>query len=333
VALLGLVIWRSRIWEAGATLGVVSGLPLLAALVLAAAPPFLWAIRSAHLLESAGDRVPVGALVPMTTFANTINNLTPGSVGEFVRLYLLRIQLGVGYSTGGAVILIERFVALAYLTASSLVAWIAVQAHVAGPVIIAVLAAVAVGPGVSYRFGLRPIAWLAAAPLARVAGLRASGLVGALLTAEGTIARLLTDPLVLLRFAIVSAALFAVMATQLMLVADALGVALEPLAAWGALGLAVTAGVLSLLPFGLGAADIVLVALLGALGIAAAPATAIAFGYRLVATLPVTLAGVASYAWLSVRMPESGLAGAAASARAGLEAGAPGAGEHGHDGD
>ena len=318
LALLTFVVWRSRIWEAGDTLGAVSGLPLVAAVLLGGASPILWAVRSASLLGSVGYRVPVSALIPMTTFANTINNLTPGSVGEFVRLYLLRVQYSVDYTAGGAVIIVERFVALAYLSASALVAWIAVQGHLAGPVVVVVLAAVVVAPGAVYRLGLRPIAWFAAAPLGRIAGTRASGLIGTLLAAETTISKLVTDPIVLGRFALASGALFAVSAMQLVLVAGALGQSLDPLAAWGALGLAVTAGVLSLLPFGLGAADIVLVALLGVLGIAAAPATAMAFGYRLVGTLPVTIAGVASYAWLSVRMPEHGLSGAATRAREGL---------------
>ena len=318
LALLAFVIWRSRIWEAGDTLGVVSVQPLIAAVLVGAASPLLWAIRSAQLLGSVGYPVPVGALVPMTTFANTINNLTPGSVGEFVRLYLLRVHHGGDYATGGAIILLERFVALAYLTSSAVVAWLAVQQHLPGPVVVALLGAVVVAPGAAYRVGLRPIAWFAAAPLGRFAGTRAAGLIGALLAAEGTIGRLLTRPAVLVRFALVSSALFAVNSIQLVLVAAALGVTIDPFAAWGVLGVAVTAGVLSLLPFGLGAADIVLVTLLGVLGVAVAPATAIAFGYRLVATLPVTLAGVASYAWLSVRMPESGLSGAASSAREGL---------------
>ncbi len=78
------------------------------------------------------------------------------------------------------------------------------------------------------------------------------------------------------------------------------------MAAWGALGLATVAGVLSLLPFGLGATDLVLAAMLTSLGVPAAAAGAIAFGYRLVSTLPLGLLGTASYAWLSARLPAGG---------------------------
>ncbi len=109
-----------------------------------------------------------------------------------------------------------------------------------------------------------------------------------------------------------------------MLIAAAFDVTLSPLAAWGALGLSITAGVLSFLPFGLGAADLVLVALLGVLGVDPATAAAIAFSYRLVSTLPTALLGVASYAWLSARLPAGGLDGAADAARSGLGAVASG---------
>ncbi|HEY4632899.1 MAG TPA: hypothetical protein VIH00_03195, partial [Candidatus Limnocylindrales bacterium] len=82
--------------------------------------------------------------------------------------------------------------------------------------------------------------------------------------------------------------------------------------AWGALGIAITVGVVSLLPFGLGSTDVVLVALLGVLGLDVATATATVFGYRLVATLPQGLVGVASYAWLSARLPAGGARAAVA---------------------
>ena len=79
-----------------------------------------WAGRS--LEPAGGGRLAPfrsGPLIPMTAFANTINNVTPGSVGELVRLYLLRAHHGVGYTTGAAVVLIERVVAIGLLGASA----------------------------------------------------------------------------------------------------------------------------------------------------------------------------------------------------------------------
>jgi uncharacterized membrane protein YbhN (UPF0104 family) len=256
----------------------------------------------------------------MTTFANTINNLTPGSVGELARLYLLRAYHGVDYATGGAVILIERLVSIGYLAVSAALAWLAVQSALPAWLLSIAAIGLVASPAIAYRIGLRPIAWFIAYPLRRLGGNRWPGAVAGLLRAETLTARLLVDPVGLLRFAVVTGLVFAVGTAQLILVAAALGVTIAPLAAWGALGLAITAGVISFLPFGLGAADLVLVTLLGTLGIEPATATAIAFGYRLVSTLPTALLGVVSYAWLSARLPAGGLDGAADAARSGLGA-------------
>ena len=116
---------------------------------------------------------------------------------------------------------------------------------------------------------------------------------------------------------------FAAYTSQLLLVAAAVGQPLDPAAAWGALGLAIIAGVVSLLPFGLGSADLVLVALLGVAGMPAAEATAVAFGYRVVSTLPLSLLGVGAYALLSAGMPDGQAGGAARLASEGLRADPP----------
>jgi uncharacterized membrane protein YbhN (UPF0104 family) len=318
LALLAIVIWRSRLLESGSVLATTRPGPLLAALLLSLLPPLLWAIRSSALLSASGNRVPIAALIPMTTFANTINNLTPGSVGELARLYLLRAHHGVDYATGGAVILIERLVSIGYLVVSALLAWLAIQHLLPEWILLLASIALVAVPGIAYRWRLRPIAWFLAEPLRRLGGGRWPGAIAGLVAAEERIGRLLTDPVSLGRFALVTAAIFAISSVQLVLVAAAFDVTLAPLAAWGALGLSITAGVISLLPFGLGAADLALVGLLGVLGVEPATAAAIAFGYRLVSTLPIALLGVASYAWLSARLPAGGLEGAADAARSGL---------------
>ena len=108
IALLALVAWRSRAWELGEQLGDADPRPIVAAVLLNLVIILAWAARSSNLLTGAGRPVPVRPLIPMTAFANTINNVTPGSAGELVRLYLLRAQHGVDYTTGAAIVLIER---------------------------------------------------------------------------------------------------------------------------------------------------------------------------------------------------------------------------------
>ncbi len=294
-------------------------MPLLVAILLNGGLALLWAVRSADLLAAAGSPVAIAPLIPMTVFANTINNLTPGSAGEVVRAWMLRVHHGVPYATGGAVIVIERLVAIAYLGASAAIVWFARPLALPGPVVVALLMLLVILPGLLYRIGLRPAALLARLPLGRLVGTeRWARIGGGLVRMDATIASLVTHPRHLGVFAVTSTLVFACYTAQLWLVAQSVGIVLDPLLCWGALGLAIVAGVLSLLPFGLGAADLVLAALLTSLGVPAPAAGAIAFGYRLVSTLPLGLLGGVSYAWLSARLPEGGPSAAMATARAAM---------------
>jgi len=319
VALLGLLVWRSRLWEAGPLLSRVDPLPLLGALAICAAAPILWAIRSAGLLAAADQPVGILPLIPMTSFANTVNNITPGSTGEVFRLWLLRAHHGVDYATGGAVIVIERLVAFAYLAGSAVLLWLAYVGALPIALAAGLVVLLLASPAIVYRIGLRPSRVVAVLPLGGLVGAdRWQRFVGFLARVDATVARLISHPGRVAAFAVATAGLLVCYATQLVLVGRALGVSLDPVAAWGALGIALTAGVLSLLPFGLGSADLVLVALLGVAGVPGTEAAAMAFGYRLVSTLPLGLAGVASYAWLSARLPAEGIdAGAVRAAIAG----------------
>jgi len=316
-SLLVAVVWRSDLWTAGDRLGRVDPVPLGLAVVVGGVVLWLWAVRSADLLAGAGRSVGVAALVPMTAFANTINNLTPGSMGELIRMYLLRAHHGVDYTTGAAVILIERVVAVGYLTLSAALLWLAATGTIPGPVAALGVAALTGGPFVAYRLGLRPSRLVTDLPLGRLAGRSRWARTGRILARiDETIAGLLGHPVRVSTFAATTAGVFAVNTAQLVLVGRALGITLDPVAAWGALGLSITVGVLSLLPFGLGSSDLALVALLGALGFEPTAAAAMAFGYRLVATLPYAVAGIASYAYLSARLPAGGAGGVAAAAQA-----------------
>ncbi len=253
----------------------------------------------------------------MTAFANTVNNLTPGSTGEVVRAWMLRAHHGVPYATGAAVIVIERVVAIGYLGGSAAIVWAGHLLALPGPLVLGLLTLLVVLPGLVYGAGLRPAALAARLPLGGLLGsARWARAGGALVRMDDTIAGLLTHPRHLAVFALCTGLIFAVYTAQLWLVAASVGIAIDPILAWGALGLSIVAGVLSLLPFGLGATDLVLAALLASLGIPAPAAAAIAFGYRLVSTVPLGLLGAASYGWLSARLPHGGTRAVMAAARA-----------------
>jgi glycosyltransferase 2 family protein len=317
--LLVLVAWRSQAWELGDRLGDADPRPIAAAILLNIVILIAWAARSSNLLGGAGRPVPVLPLIPMTAFANTINNVTPGSAGELVRLYLLRAQHGVDYTTGAAVVLIERVVAIVLLGASAATLWLTYALSL--PPIIAVVAivAVAVAPSLIYRAGIRPtkaIGWL---PLGRLVGhARWVTARSTLDRVDASVAALLVDPPRAIAFAGWTALVFAAYTGQLLLVAAAIGQPLDPAAAWGALGLGIIVGVLSLLPFGLGSTDLVVAGLLVAAGVPGREAVAITLGYRLVSTLPLGLLGVASYALLSARLPHGHASEAASAASAAL---------------
>lgn len=304
LALLGLVAWRSRAWEAQGLLGHVNLVPLVASLALSAAIPVLWATRSAALLRAAGRPVGIVPLMPMTALANTINNLTPGSSGELLRLWLLRERFGIDYTSGAAVILVERVVALVYLSGSAILFWLGAVGVLAPVIVVLGLALLAILPGLVYGVGIRPSRVIAFLPLGRLVGAeRWTRATTWLEGVDATIGALLVRPQRLASFALVTAAILACYATQLVLVGQSLGVRLDPVTAWGALGIGMTAGVLSLLPFGLGSTDLVVATLLGVAGVPPVEAIAMTFAYRLVSTLPLALAGVASYALLSASLP------------------------------
>lgn len=305
--LFAIVAWRARPWEAGERLGRLDPAPLVVAVLLNAVVILLWSIRSADLLRAAGRPVGVRALVPMTALANTVNNITPGSVGELIRLYLLRQRHAVDYPTGAAVVAIERLVAIGYLAGSSAIAWLGHRLGLPGPAVVIAFALLMALPALPYRVGVRPSAIWVALPLGSIVGReRWSRATSTVIRIDATIESLLTDPVRLVVFSVTTGLVYVTYTAQLLLVGQATGVALEPIAAWGALGLSIVVGVISFLPFGLGATDLVLVALLAALGTGAPSAAAMVFGYRLTATLPLTLAGAASYAFLSATLPDGG---------------------------
>ncbi len=304
-ALLLALVWRTRLWEASSVLSSPDLVPLAIAVALNLVVLILWAIRSAGLLRVAGSPVGVAAIAPLTALANTLGNLTPGSSGELVRLWLLHSAHGVPYIRGGAVILIERFVAITYLGSSAAIVWMSWVFRLPGTEVVALLAAVAVAPAATYRAGVRPLSVLATVPLGRIVGAaRWNRVSPSIRNLDETIAQVIANPRSATVMAVTSAGIFATYAAQAWLVAMSVRVSLDPILAWGALGLSIVVGVVSLLPFGLGAADLVFAALLGALGVPAPLAAAIAFGNRLVSTLPLGIAGVAGYAWCSARLPD-----------------------------
>lgn len=302
-ALLLIIVWRSGLWEASAELPPLASEPLVLALALNGVVIVLWGVRMGRLLASAAQPIPGRAAVTLSAMAYAVNSVTPASTGELLRALVLKHRYGVDYATGGGVILIERIGALYYLASSALAVWVVRAANLPPVTIAPVWLLLAYAPLIVGRTHLRPGSAIRLA----VAITRQpwSPRVGdASQRLDRTITEALGRIVPLSAFAATSAGLFACFGLQLVLVASAIGAHLDPVLAWGSLGVAMTAGVLSMLPFGLGATDVVLASLLSSVGLSPIQAGATTIAYRLVSTLPLGLTGVAAY-WLELARPRA----------------------------
>ena len=311
LGLLALLVWRTRPWDAAA-LGSKLDLGALGlALALNVVVVLAWAERSHSLMAAVGSPLGRASLIPIVSFANTVNNLTPASSGEVLRAMILRRRYAVPYSNAAAVILAERLWAIGIMLITAAAAAVGTIIG-APPVVVAIAWIVALGacfaPPIAYSLGFRP--GRLAAAFAEKGGDnpgKLRRLAQQLALVDERLAVILTDPRRAIHFVATTALIFAVFTAQLWLVLDALGAPVGPVGVWAAYGLAICAGVVAALPFGLGATDVVLVVLLGAQGVDASTAAAAVLLLRIVATLPLGILGTASWIWLQ-RASDSPLA-------------------------
>ena len=322
VVLLGLLVWRTKPWEAlatGADWRVLAVVVVLNGVVIA-----MWAVRSARLMAAVGHPVPLLSLVPVVSFANTINNLTPASTGEALRAVILRRRHGVPYGPSTAVILAERFWAIWIMAVTAGAAAIGTIVPASPPLVaLAWIAAIVASfaPSFTYKAGLRPISFVARVVEPRAPATadgkasdapppnRRHRLAATLRTVDESLAGIAVTPSVVTAFVLSTAAVFFTTAVQLWLILLSLGQPIPLVAAWAALGLATIAGVISALPFGLGAADVVMTGLLTILGVPPSAAAAAALLLRATVTLPLGLAGTASWIALNRGAEAKGAAG------------------------
>jgi uncharacterized protein (TIRG00374 family) len=305
VGLLALLGWRTRPWDAAALASRLDAWPLLVAVALNALVVLLWAVRSRSLMAAVGSPMGTLQLVPVTSFANTVNNLTPASSGEVLRAMILRRKFGVPYAPSTAVILLERVWAIGLMLVSAGAA--AFGTLIAAPPWLVALAwtaalVAAFAPSLLYALDLRPGRVLkrwAAPPVEGEHRSRAGRLAHHAVDVDDRLELILTRPRWSAHFVATTAIIFATFAIQLWLVLYALEQPIPIAGVWAAYGLAICAGVVSALPFGLGATDVVLVVLLGAQGVDPATAGAAALILRLVTTLPLGILGTASWIWLN----------------------------------
>jgi len=294
------VIWISHpaaIWE---SLREVDLVPLLGALLLNVPVVALRSFRAQVILRFLGYDVSFRSMISVQLVGQTSSTITPAASGDFVRAYMWRRTQAIPVRDGAAVVTFERIYSLFLLIAVALLL-IALPRHgVIGWIGVAVGLVVAT---------LAPVAVELVAPpaLERWALSRVTG--GRLLSrfAEGAfemvdkLRKILRSPVVLTQTSAITLVIFVVSAFQLMLLLIGLGDSIRITQAVAVYATSQIAGILSTLPFGLGATDAILVTVLAGYGISVADSATAAVLNRAVSTLPLALAGLIAYMRLDGR--------------------------------
>ena len=298
-ALLALLLWRVKVWELGDALRRFDPWTALAVVLLNVPTIALLAVRTHLALGRLGYDASVPALLPVSAIGNIAAVLTPGAAGDVIRTPFLKGRHAVSYADGFATIVYERGFSFAILcVATGLVALWAVAPAAARPFVPAagvLLLGLPWTAGTLLERLTGSEGWLARR--LRVARNRAGGAGERSLSALVALAR---DLRLGLLFAALTVTIFTLMTLQLWLIGASLDADLSPREAALAMGVGSVAGIISLLPLGLGALDWTMTALLEQAGATLSTAAAAVLLLRATVTLPAGLIGLAGYAYLVV---------------------------------
>jgi Mg2+-importing ATPase len=263
--------------------------PLLGAAALVVLPLGLRSARAQMLLARVGHPdLPPRRVAAVTVFGFSLSSLTPGGSGDLLRVAALR-PYGVAPSLSAALVVFERvldvLVMAVLLGVALAVSWLpprAAAASIGG----GVLAAIALG----LLFTARPPSldrWIAHAP-ERVRGWLPDPASAAPLLEPGVLGRALA----------ITGMVFVTEALRPWLVMVSLGLDAGPFEAWAIFTLAWGAGLLSMLPLGVGSWEAAAVWAFALYGIDPSTGAAGAVLLRAGVTLPALIAGGLSFLWL-----------------------------------
>jgi uncharacterized protein (TIRG00374 family) len=255
-------------------------------------------VRSGLVLHSAGFRVGGAVLVPSTILGFVAGGLTPAASGELLRAQALRSAANVPLQPGMTAVIYERVMSLYLLLVTT--GLVMVSTMLPGPwvAIVAVVAiALCAAPWATTSIAGR---LLPTEGQVRWSG-RAGRLPRKLLHMAAQLRFLLADGRLITGFSAVTLAMFALIAAQYWFLAQAAGTSISVTDAWLAFGLSTFAGVLALIPLGLGVLDAALAAALDRLGTTIEQGGVIALLVRGVVTLPLVLAALGCYLYLHGR--------------------------------
>jgi len=266
-------VWRAR------------ALPLLGAAALVVLPLAARSLRAARLLRRCGFHdIPLRRVAAVTVFGFSMSSLTPGGSGDLLRVAALR-PYGVDAATAASIVVYERVLdvlAMALLLVVAL-AWTLLPVALAASVC-ALLGALVALLGLGFaRWQPDPAA------LAR----HMPGFVRRRLP-SGEVGRELLAPATLAQAGGWTALVFMSEALRPWLVLDSLDLGVGLLGAWAIFTLAWLAGLVSMLPMGVGSWETAAVWAFGLYGIYPSRGAAGALLLRAGVTLPALVAGLVS---------------------------------------
>jgi uncharacterized membrane protein YbhN (UPF0104 family) len=271
-------------------------LPLAGAVALNIVATWLRAARSQVVLNALGHRVGRIRMAATQLAGQTLSWVSPAAAGDFVRPYLWRTHDGVPLTPGVVTVLYERIFSFGQL--------LVLGAVCLAPFVLGGLGLVAavLGAGCLLTLPWLIPRWARRPPHLPAAG-GTRGWRARLALAAGQLWRLAGDGRLSLRFVLLTVAVVAVSAVQIELLTAGVDVSLPFWTAAAAFTLSQVIGSASSLPFGIGPADAVLIALLVHAGTAPDDALAISLLSRLTVTVPLGLAGTAAYLRLGRSAP------------------------------
>ena len=294
IAIGAVVIWVSHpasIWE---SLQEVQAWPLIAALLLNVPIVLLRALRAQVVLRFLGYKVSLMSNVPIQLIGQTSSTITPAASGDYVRAYLWRRGQEVPLRGGAAVVTFERLYSLFLLVAVAVllitlprhgfIGWVMVALALAAATLAPVLVELATPPALERKL------------LGRVTGGRLlSRFEGGAFDMVDNFRQLLRSPLLLTETSAITMAVFILSGLQLAVLLMGLGDSIRITQAVAVFATSQVAGILSTLPFGIGAADAIMVTVLAGYGVSVGDSATAAVLLRAVSTLPQALAGLVAY--------------------------------------
>jgi uncharacterized protein (TIRG00374 family) len=301
VVVVGLLLATAdprQVWQ---TLKSVDRAPAQAVVLLNLPALALLIARSILVLRRMGAPVALRVVVPASVLGNVAGALTPAASGELLRAAALQRGGELTFQAGLSLVAYERLLSSYLLAITTLVCLALSSLPVTVGITVAFLGA-----------GCALLPWLVArfiAPtLPSATSVGGQGIVqralGYLLGMANQVWSLLKDLRLTVYWSALTLATFAIVALQFRLAASSASADLSFVDAWAAFGVSAFAGILSLLPFGIGIGDGSTAAFLNVTGIPLEQATAIALLIRALVTLPLVIIAAGCYVFLTRSVPD-----------------------------